>query len=80
MMYQSQYDYQKDLIESQLMEKIDWEQDMADLSEERQRQQQEIEDIRRQVYYGDDRNYEQEDLQLAHDLRTLAERIERKYK
>lgn len=73
-------DYNKDWTESLLMNLIDWEQEMADRAEETYNKQKEIDNIRRQVYYGDDRNYEQEDLQLAQDLRNLADRIERKYK
>lgn len=70
----------KDWMEGQLMDLIDWEQRMADMSEQRDRHQREIDEIRQQYYYGDDRNYEQEDLQLVEDLRNLAARIERRYK
>lgn len=70
----------KDWMEGQLMDLIDWEQRMADMAEQRRLRKKEVDDIRREVYYGDDRNYEQEDLQLAQDLRNLAERIERRYK
>lgn len=70
----------KDWMEGQLMDLIDWEQRMADMAEQRRLRQKEADEIRREVYYGDDRNYEQEDLQLAQDLRNLAERIERRYK
>ena len=73
-------EFDKDWTEGQLLEMADWEQKLADMAEAKIREQERLDQIRYEFYYGSDRNYEQEDLQLVADLRDLANRIERRYK
>ena len=73
-------DYQQEWIEGQLLEMADWEQKLADMAEAKIKEQERLDQIRHEFYYGADRNYEQEDMQLVADLRDLANRIERRYR
>lgn len=86
-MYNNYQDYQRDIIESQLMQRIDWEQEQADMvmqyMKRRRRIEDEIAECEAQIQQSDQtarRQQEMEDLRLAADLREMAERLEARYK
>lgn len=86
-MHSNYLDYQRDIIESQLMQRIDWEQEQANMAEyyakRNRRTKDELVDYlmhTEQSQLTDARRKEMEDLRLAADLRDLADRIEGRYK
>lgn len=81
------YDYQRDIIESQLMQRIDWEQEQADMVMQYMKRKRSIEndiaECEAQIQMSDQttrRQQEMEDLRLAADLREIADRLEARYK
>lgn len=86
-MYSNYYDYQRDTIENQLMQRIDWEQEQANMADYYARRNQQTKDelveylvTTEKAQYADSRRQEMEDLRLVSDLRDLADRIERRYR
>ena len=86
-MYSDYYDYQRDTIENQLMQRIDWEQEQANMADYYAKRNQQTKDelveylvTTERAQFNDSRRQEMEDLRLVSDLRDLADRIERRYR
>ena len=87
MMYNNYQDYQRDVIESQLLDRIDWEQEQANMADYYANRKQQAKDElveyltgRETLQTADAQRREMEDMKLASDLRDLADRIEARYK
>ena len=81
------YDYQRDTIENQLMQRSDWEQEQANMADYYAKRNQQTKDelveylvTTERAQFNDSRRQEMEDLRLVSDLRDLADRIERRYR
>lgn len=72
-------DYQRDIMEAELHNRICYEQKQADIAEHIMQKQEENDALRRNAIIQRELE-EQADLKLAADLRDLADRIERRYK
>lgn len=86
-MYNNYHDYQRDVIESQLLDRIDWEQEQANMADYYANRKQQAKDELVEYLTGretlqtvDAQRREMEDMKLASDLRDLADRIEARYK
>lgn len=86
-MYNNYQDYQRDVIESQLLDRIDWEQEQANMADYYANRKQQAKDElveyltgRETLQTADAQRREMEDMKLASDLRDLADRIEARYK
>ena len=86
-MYTDAYEQQRDIMESQLCDYIDWEQEQADMAtQERDRRaklKEEADEYQTYATQAEKLLYPRDeinDLRLAQDLRDLADRIEARYK
>jgi len=86
-MYSNYQDYQRDVIESQLLDRIDWEQEQANMASyfksRKEHIMDEVTECVGQISSEEQsamRRQEMEDMRLASDLRQLADRLEARYK